>query len=172
MWQRKRRGKNQAHEKRKGRRRLSSCTLDVPLSYPCWAPASFAILSDLSQILEYRTIPSNFWDFSDVSDRMSAQSLTSVIWAVFMKRSDSHCPREFQFSEENRGLMKFSRYFLFALKYITLYMQFNCPRPIVNSFMNILKSNQSTSSDQKVVLKKISDHKTFLGNPTLRHAQH
>ena len=68
--------------------------------------------------------------------------------------------------------MKFSRYFLFALKYITLYMQFNCLRPIVNSFMNILKSNQSTSSDQKAVLNKISDHKTFLGNPILRHAQH
>ena len=114
-------------------------------------------------MISRRQSPSNFWDFSDVSDRMSAQSLTSVIWAVFMKRSDSH--REFQFSEENGGLMKFSRYFLFALKYITLYMQCNCPRPIVNSFMNILKPSQSTSSDQKAVLKKNFGSQDVFGKP-------
>ena len=45
-------------------------------------------------------------------------------------------------------------------------MQCNyCPRPIVNSSINILKSNQSTSSDQKAVFKKKFGSQDVFGKP-------
>ena len=67
---------------------------------------------------------------------MSAQSLTSVTWVIFIKRRDSHWPRELQFSGTNYGGLMLC-YFLSP--WITFYMQCNCHRPIVNYFMNILK---------------------------------